>query len=142
MCSYIHSYKGRPGGERRTRDHCYPFSSLKELSWQQDVDVCVAGDEKGGGGTKQWLTNMNQGDNVIFLFCCGCFIRVMMFYSCLCPQGSFPGNLQLVLVLRPTTLFQRTISDILFKLNKDEFKMKVPVSVSTRVVNEERNEMN
>ncbi|XP_037832199.1 guanine nucleotide exchange factor DBS isoform X3 [Kryptolebias marmoratus] len=41
--------------------------------------------------------------------------------------GSFPGNLQLVLVLRPTTLLQRTISDILFKFNKDEFKMKVPV---------------
>uniref|UniRef100_A0A665UY85 Mcf.2 cell line derived transforming sequence-like b n=1 Tax=Echeneis naucrates TaxID=173247 RepID=A0A665UY85_ECHNA len=42
-------------------------------------------------------------------------------------QGSFPGNLQLVLVLRPTTFLQRTVSDILFKLNKDEFKMKVPV---------------
>lgn len=42
-------------------------------------------------------------------------------------QGSFPGNLQLVLVLRPTTLLQRTLSDILFKFNKDEFKMKVPV---------------
>uniref|UniRef100_A0A7N6A4V9 MCF.2 cell line derived transforming sequence like n=1 Tax=Anabas testudineus TaxID=64144 RepID=A0A7N6A4V9_ANATE len=41
--------------------------------------------------------------------------------------GSFPGNLQLVLVLRPTTLLQRTISDIFFKFNKDEFKMKVPV---------------
>uniref|UniRef100_A0A3B3WGX9 Mcf.2 cell line derived transforming sequence-like b n=1 Tax=Poecilia mexicana TaxID=48701 RepID=A0A3B3WGX9_9TELE len=39
--------------------------------------------------------------------------------------GSFPGNLQLVLVLRPTTLLQRTLSDILFKFNKDEFKMKV-----------------
>lgn len=44
-------------------------------------------------------------------------------------QGSFPGNLQLVLVLRPTTLLQRTLSDILFKFNKDEFKMKVPVGV-------------
>ncbi|XP_029981030.1 guanine nucleotide exchange factor DBS isoform X2 [Sphaeramia orbicularis] len=41
--------------------------------------------------------------------------------------GAFPGNLQLVLVLRPTTLLQRTLSDILFKFNKDEFKMKVPV---------------
>ncbi|XP_051559766.1 guanine nucleotide exchange factor DBS-like isoform X1 [Myxocyprinus asiaticus] len=47
--------------------------------------------------------------------------------------GSFPGNLQLVLVLRPTTLFQRTISDILFKLNKDEFKMKVPVIMLSSV---------
>lgn len=41
-------------------------------------------------------------------------------------QGSFPGNLHLVLVLRPTTLFQRTLSDFLFKFNRDEFKMKVP----------------
>ncbi|XP_030613999.1 guanine nucleotide exchange factor DBS [Archocentrus centrarchus] len=41
--------------------------------------------------------------------------------------GAFPGNLQLVLVLRPTTLLQRTLSDILFKFNKEEFKMKVPV---------------
>ncbi|XP_056627669.1 guanine nucleotide exchange factor DBS isoform X2 [Triplophysa dalaica] len=47
--------------------------------------------------------------------------------------GSFPGNLQLVLVLRPTTLFQRTISDILFRLNKDEFKMKVPVIMLSSV---------
>ncbi|XP_072254041.1 guanine nucleotide exchange factor DBS isoform X1 [Leuresthes tenuis] len=39
--------------------------------------------------------------------------------------GSFPANLHLVLVLRPTTLFQRTLSDLLFKFNKDEFKMKV-----------------
>lgn len=44
-------------------------------------------------------------------------------------QGSFPGNLQLVLVLRPAALFQRALSDVLFRLNKDEFKMKVPVSV-------------
>lgn len=42
-------------------------------------------------------------------------------------QGSFPGNLHLVLVLRPTALLQRTLSDFLFKFNKDEFKMKVPV---------------
>ncbi|XP_074482687.1 guanine nucleotide exchange factor DBS isoform X7 [Sebastes fasciatus] len=39
--------------------------------------------------------------------------------------GSFPGNLHLVLVLRPTTLLQRALSDFLFKYNKDEFKMKV-----------------
>lgn len=43
------------------------------------------------------------------------------------PQGSFPVNLQLVLVLRPSTLFQRTLSDIFYKFNRDEFKMKVPV---------------
>lgn len=47
--------------------------------------------------------------------------------------GSFPGNLQLVLVLRPTTLFQRTLSDFLFKFNKDEFKMKVPVVMLSSV---------
>uniref|UniRef100_A0A8C7WBF6 MCF.2 cell line derived transforming sequence like n=1 Tax=Oncorhynchus mykiss TaxID=8022 RepID=A0A8C7WBF6_ONCMY len=47
--------------------------------------------------------------------------------------GSFPGNLQLVLVLRPTTLFQRTLSDILFKFNRDEFKMKVPVIMLSSV---------
>ncbi|KAE8299004.1 Guanine nucleotide exchange factor DBS DBL's big sister [Larimichthys crocea] len=47
--------------------------------------------------------------------------------------GSFPGNLQLVLVLRPTTLLQRALSDILFKFNKDEFKMKVPVIMLSSV---------
>ncbi|KAF0026625.1 hypothetical protein F2P81_021362 [Scophthalmus maximus] len=47
--------------------------------------------------------------------------------------GSFPGNLQLVLVLRPTTLLQRTLSDILFKFNRDEFKMKVPVIMLSSV---------
>ncbi|KAM9710124.1 guanine nucleotide exchange factor DBS isoform 5-T5 [Menidia menidia] len=47
--------------------------------------------------------------------------------------GSFPGNLELVLVLRPTTLLQRTLSDILFKFNKDEFKMKVPVIMLSSV---------
>uniref|UniRef100_A0A8B9KM91 Mcf.2 cell line derived transforming sequence-like a n=1 Tax=Astyanax mexicanus TaxID=7994 RepID=A0A8B9KM91_ASTMX len=48
-------------------------------------------------------------------------------------KGSFPGNLQLVLVLRPTTLFQRTLSDFLFKFSKDEFKMKVPVIMLSSV---------
>ncbi|XP_017554541.1 guanine nucleotide exchange factor DBS isoform X9 [Pygocentrus nattereri] len=47
--------------------------------------------------------------------------------------GSFPGNLQLVLVLRPTTLLQRTLSDFLFKFSKDEFKMKVPVIMLSSV---------
>lgn len=49
-------------------------------------------------------------------------------------QGSFPGNLHLVLVLRPTTLFQRTLSDFLFKFNKDEFKMKVCVACTLNVL--------
>ena len=43
-------------------------------------------------------------------------------------QASFPANLQLVLVLHPTGFFQRTLSDIAFKFNRDDFKMKVPVS--------------
>ncbi|XP_071991697.1 guanine nucleotide exchange factor DBS isoform X4 [Engystomops pustulosus] len=41
--------------------------------------------------------------------------------------ASFPGNLQLVIVLRPSGLLQRALSDISFKFNKDEFKMKVPI---------------
>ncbi|KFM05364.1 Guanine nucleotide exchange factor DBS, partial [Aptenodytes forsteri] len=41
--------------------------------------------------------------------------------------ASFPGNLQLVLVLRPTGFLHRALSDIAFKFNKDEFKMKVPI---------------
>ncbi|KAG7249027.1 hypothetical protein CRUP_021012, partial [Coryphaenoides rupestris] len=38
--------------------------------------------------------------------------------------GAFPGNLQLVLVLRPCRFFQRTIADIGIKLHRDDFKMK------------------
>ncbi|XP_066435785.1 guanine nucleotide exchange factor DBS isoform X4 [Eleutherodactylus coqui] len=41
--------------------------------------------------------------------------------------ASFPGNLQLIIVLRPSGLFQRALSDIAFKFNKDDFKMKVPI---------------
>ncbi|XP_029906367.1 guanine nucleotide exchange factor DBS isoform X1 [Myripristis murdjan] len=41
--------------------------------------------------------------------------------------GAFPGNLQLVLVLRPSRFFQRTIADIGIKLHRDDFKMKVPI---------------
>ncbi|XP_038658688.1 guanine nucleotide exchange factor DBS isoform X1 [Scyliorhinus canicula] len=41
--------------------------------------------------------------------------------------GSFPGNLQLILVLRPSGIFQRAISDIVLKLNRDDFKLKVPI---------------
>ncbi|XP_066515656.1 guanine nucleotide exchange factor DBS-like, partial [Hoplias malabaricus] len=42
-------------------------------------------------------------------------------------SGHFPGNLRLVLVLRPSALFQRTLSDVFFKIHRDDFKMKVPV---------------
>ncbi|XP_051803529.1 guanine nucleotide exchange factor DBS isoform X1 [Acanthochromis polyacanthus] len=41
--------------------------------------------------------------------------------------GAFPGNLQLVLVLRPSRFFQRAIADLGIKLHKDDFKMKVPI---------------
>ncbi|XP_007501326.2 guanine nucleotide exchange factor DBS isoform X20 [Monodelphis domestica] len=47
--------------------------------------------------------------------------------------ASFPGNLQLVLVLRPTGFLQRTLSDIAFKFNRDEFKMKVPIIMLSSV---------
>ncbi|XP_043556168.1 guanine nucleotide exchange factor DBS isoform X2 [Chiloscyllium plagiosum] len=40
---------------------------------------------------------------------------------------SFPGNLQLVLVLRPSGIFQRAISDIVLRFNRDDFKLKVPI---------------
>uniref|UniRef100_A0A3Q1CRJ2 MCF.2 cell line derived transforming sequence-like 2 n=1 Tax=Amphiprion ocellaris TaxID=80972 RepID=A0A3Q1CRJ2_AMPOC len=39
--------------------------------------------------------------------------------------GAFPGNLQLVLVLRPSRFFQRAIADLGIKLHKDDFKMKI-----------------
>ncbi|XP_060797511.1 guanine nucleotide exchange factor DBS isoform X4 [Neoarius graeffei] len=41
--------------------------------------------------------------------------------------GAFPGNLQLVLVLRPSRFLQRTIADIGIRLHRDDFKMKVPI---------------
>ncbi|XP_058132378.1 guanine nucleotide exchange factor DBS isoform X9 [Dasypus novemcinctus] len=47
--------------------------------------------------------------------------------------ASFPANLQLVLVLRPTGFFQRTLSDIAFKFNRDDFKMKVPIIMLSSV---------
>ncbi|XP_027632011.1 guanine nucleotide exchange factor DBS isoform X2 [Tupaia chinensis] len=47
--------------------------------------------------------------------------------------ASFPANLQLVLVLRPTGFFQRTLSDIAFKFHRDDFKMKVPVIMLSSV---------
>ncbi|NXN77786.1 MCF2L factor, partial [Bombycilla garrulus] len=41
--------------------------------------------------------------------------------------GAFPGNLQLVFVLRPSRFIQRAIADIGIKLYRDDFKMKVPI---------------
>uniref|UniRef100_A0A8C9NIU1 MCF.2 cell line derived transforming sequence-like 2 n=1 Tax=Serinus canaria TaxID=9135 RepID=A0A8C9NIU1_SERCA len=40
---------------------------------------------------------------------------------------TFPGNLQLVFVLRPSRFIQRAIADIGIKLYRDDFKMKVPI---------------
>ncbi|XP_049634053.1 guanine nucleotide exchange factor DBS isoform X2 [Suncus etruscus] len=47
--------------------------------------------------------------------------------------ASFPANLQLVLVLRPAGFFQRTLSELAFKFNRDDFKMKVPVIMLSSV---------
>ncbi|KAM4860067.1 guanine nucleotide exchange factor DBS isoform 3-T3 [Thomomys bottae] len=47
--------------------------------------------------------------------------------------AAFPANLQLVLVLRPTGFFQRTLSDIAFKFHRDDFTMKVPVIMLSSV---------
>uniref|UniRef100_A0A672RLZ3 Guanine nucleotide exchange factor DBS-like n=1 Tax=Sinocyclocheilus grahami TaxID=75366 RepID=A0A672RLZ3_SINGR len=40
-------------------------------------------------------------------------------------SGWFPGNLLLVLVLRPSAILQRTLSDVFFRLHKDDFKVPV-----------------
>ncbi|XP_052420623.1 guanine nucleotide exchange factor DBS isoform X2 [Carassius gibelio] len=40
-------------------------------------------------------------------------------------SGWFPANLQLVLVLKPSAILQRTLSDVFFKLHKDDFKVPV-----------------
>ncbi|XP_052004910.1 guanine nucleotide exchange factor DBS-like isoform X1 [Xyrauchen texanus] len=40
-------------------------------------------------------------------------------------SGWFPGNLRLVLVLRPSAILQRMLSDVFFKLNRDDFKVPV-----------------
>nr|XP_031307862.1 probable guanine nucleotide exchange factor MCF2L2 isoform X4 [Camelus dromedarius] len=39
---------------------------------------------------------------------------------------AFPGNLQLIFILRPSCFIQRTFTDIGIKFYRDEFKMKVP----------------
>ncbi|XP_035271632.1 guanine nucleotide exchange factor DBS isoform X2 [Anguilla anguilla] len=39
--------------------------------------------------------------------------------------GAFPGNLQLVLVLRPSRFIQRAFADIGIRLHRDDFKMKI-----------------
>uniref|UniRef100_A0AAY5EK51 DH domain-containing protein n=1 Tax=Electrophorus electricus TaxID=8005 RepID=A0AAY5EK51_ELEEL len=48
-------------------------------------------------------------------------------------SGHFPGNLRLVLVLRPSALLQRTLSDVFFRIHQNEFNMKVPVIMLSSV---------
>ncbi|XP_026073822.1 guanine nucleotide exchange factor DBS isoform X2 [Carassius auratus] len=40
-------------------------------------------------------------------------------------SGWFPANLGLVLVLRPSAILQRTMSEVFFKLHRDDFKVPV-----------------
>ncbi|XP_073711306.1 guanine nucleotide exchange factor DBS isoform X2 [Misgurnus anguillicaudatus] len=40
-------------------------------------------------------------------------------------SGWFPANLRLVLVLRPSAILQRTLSDVIFKFHRDDFKVPV-----------------
>ncbi|KAG2463604.1 AT11C ATPase, partial [Polypterus senegalus] len=55
------------------------------------------------------------------------------------PQGpdrhhaSFPGNLHLVLVLRPTGFIQRTVTDIGFRFSQEDFMLKMPVVMLSSV---------
>lgn len=57
-----------------------------------------------------------------------------MVYTCnVVVQGGFPGNLRLILVLRPSTLLQRALSDMFFKYIVEDLNMKVPVSKSVTV---------
>ncbi|XP_056152655.1 proto-oncogene DBL [Lampris incognitus] len=47
--------------------------------------------------------------------------------------ASFPGNLHLVLVLRPTSFFQRTVTDIGFRFSQEDFMLKMPVVMLSSV---------
>ncbi|EMP35361.1 Proto-oncogene DBL [Chelonia mydas] len=49
------------------------------------------------------------------------------------PTASFPGNLQLVMVLRPTGFFQRTFTDIGFRFSQEDFLLKLPVVMLSSV---------
>uniref|UniRef100_A0A3B3X9L8 MCF.2 cell line derived transforming sequence a n=1 Tax=Poecilia mexicana TaxID=48701 RepID=A0A3B3X9L8_9TELE len=48
-------------------------------------------------------------------------------------EASFPGNLHLVLVLRPTSFFHRTVTDIGFRFSQDDFMLKMPVVMLSSV---------
>ncbi|XP_057204860.1 proto-oncogene DBL isoform X1 [Triplophysa rosa] len=47
--------------------------------------------------------------------------------------ASFPGNLHLVLVLRPTSFFQRTVTDLGFRFSQEDFMIKMPVVMLSSV---------
>ncbi|XP_051791184.1 proto-oncogene DBL isoform X3 [Erpetoichthys calabaricus] len=47
--------------------------------------------------------------------------------------ASFPGNLHLVLVLRPTGFIQRTVTDIGFRFSQEDFMLKMPVVMLSSV---------
>ncbi|NXH50326.1 MCF2 protein, partial [Dicaeum eximium] len=47
--------------------------------------------------------------------------------------ASFPGNLHLVMVLRPTGFFQRTFTDIGFRFSHEDFLLKLPVVMLSSV---------
>ncbi|XP_008570732.1 PREDICTED: probable guanine nucleotide exchange factor MCF2L2 [Galeopterus variegatus] len=47
---------------------------------------------------------------------------------------AFPGNLQLIFILRPSRFIQRAFTDIGIKYYRGEFKMKVPVSMTFHLV--------
>ncbi|KAG8144635.1 hypothetical protein E2320_013107 [Naja naja] len=48
-------------------------------------------------------------------------------------KTSFPGNLHLVMVLRPTGFFQRTFTDIGFRFSQEDFLLKLPVVMLSSV---------
>ncbi|XP_010638813.1 proto-oncogene DBL isoform X3 [Fukomys damarensis] len=48
-------------------------------------------------------------------------------------SASFPGNLHLILVLRPTSFLQRTFTDIGFRFSQEEFMLKLPVVMLSSV---------
>uniref|UniRef100_A0A8C1T2X7 MCF.2 cell line derived transforming sequence a n=1 Tax=Cyprinus carpio TaxID=7962 RepID=A0A8C1T2X7_CYPCA len=50
-----------------------------------------------------------------------------------CIAASFPGNLHLVLVLRPTSFFQRTVTDLGFRFSQEDFMLKMPVVMLSSV---------
>ncbi|KAJ8347899.1 hypothetical protein SKAU_G00264880 [Synaphobranchus kaupii] len=47
--------------------------------------------------------------------------------------ASFPGNLHLVLVLRPTSFLQRTATDIGFRFSQEDFMLKMPLVMLSSV---------